>query len=119
MFNVNFKDGLDLNDLNKMDEKIIYIFFTFINYCRERDLECTITSLMEDVPGRKSTTHKTGRAFDARANTWDKRDAKALVEYFNTNYVKLGTAPKGRQPKVVVDHGEGANYHFHFQVRWG
>ena len=118
MFKIEFKKEIDLRDLSRMKFTIIKVLFDFADYCRANDLPCLITSLMEDVKYRKSLTHIQGRAFDASVRGFSEEDIQALLLEFNGKYAnQVGTAPKGKDPKVVICHGDAK--HLHFQIRRG
>jgi len=123
---IEFKPELDINDLRRMKPKIVWLMIDFWQYCKEKNLPCLITSLMEDAPGRKSTTHVSGRAFDASARGWSTDEIDNFIIDFNNKWKNIGTAPLGKPPKAVIFHvtrnGEGEMIspgHFHFQVRRG
>jgi len=122
-FQMQFKPELNLRDLTRLTRNLMFVLTDFITYCQKRNLPCLITSLMEDAPGRKSTTHQTGRAFDASVRGWTEVEVYKCQHFFNKTYPNIGTAPKGKPPKVCVVHsatheGKVLPKHFHFQVRW-
>lgn len=132
MVEVHFKDELDVKDLHRMKPHILMVLVEYIDWCRNKALPCVISSLKEDVPGRRSSTHCEGRAFDASVRHWgddaQERDelAAECEEFFNNKYSNLGTAPRGRPPVVCVYHEnagqehiepEKRRKHLHFQVR--
>ena len=98
VFNITFKDELDVADLRRMQPKIIWLLIDFWHHCKINNLPCLITSLMEDAPGRKSTTHKDGRAFDASVRGWKEEDIDLFLVNFNNKWRNIGTAPRGKEP---------------------
>jgi hypothetical protein len=67
--------------------------------------------------GRKSDTHRTGRAFDIRTKDLSPEFIEAFQTYFNTLYnEKMGAVTK-EGPCLIVYKPHGTGPHFHVQIR--
>ncbi len=66
--------------------------------------------------GRKSSTHREGRAIDIRCNNWKPDKLADFLILFDAKYRRYGALVSGDQRKFVVAHGEGANLHIHVQI---
>lgn len=78
----------------------------------------TVTTLKEDAAlGRKSSTHREGRAFDLRTRDWPAPLKKEFEDYFNKKYGSLGAlGATTLQPTFLVFHDIGWGEHFHVQL---
>lgn len=78
----------------------------------------TITTLKEDAAlGRKSVTHREGRAFDLRTRDWDRKLLKRFLDHFNKKYGKYGSlGTTTMQPTLLVHHDAGHGEHIHVQL---
>jgi hypothetical protein len=91
--------------------------YVYLNY----GLQCEITSLKEDAPNRKYSTHRDGRAVDIAARPhegWTPEIIRDVLLYIDTTHRHIGaiSAKDGRaRPAIYHDVGNGA--HFHLQVR--
>lgn len=78
----------------------------------------TVSTLKEDFAiGRKSQTHREGRAFDIRTQGWGKGLIKEFQETFNRLYGKNGAISKvTNQPNLILHHDTGSGPHMHVQL---
>ena len=114
---VEFKDELDLGDLQNMSDVIVMIMFEFMAWTKLHKLPCRVTSMMEHVDGRVFNSHTEGRSFDSSLRGWTISDIDLLTEHFNEKYKDIAAiSSTDYVPRLVVDHGKGANYHMHWQV---
>jgi len=81
----------------------------------------TVSSLEEDKKlGRKSDTHRTGRAFDIRTSNLSEEFISAFIERFNMLYGdSIGAIGSNGLPKLIVYRPHGTGPHFHVQIRRG
>ena len=77
----------------------------------------TMSSLEEDKRiGRKSRTHREGRAFDLSVKGWSSEDIDEFIVHFCKKYEEHSAiSSQTLQPKLVVYH-VGTAAHFHVQV---
>ena len=119
-FKVEFKDDIDVGDLKMITSNLTILLRRFIDYCQKKNLPCKITSLQSDRKNVKSvsTTHETGRAFDASVKGWDTDEIDACVHDFNYNFSNIAAISKADlKPRACVYHDSGYGAHLHFQVR--
>ena len=90
----------------------------FVNRGLKPTITCTATTLEEDEAiGRRSRTHREGRAFDLR--TWDlpKDDVQVCMNHLNTLYGHMGAVSfKTKMPRLIVHHNAGTGAHLHVQI---
>lgn len=76
-----------------------------------------VTTLEHDNKvGRKSATHREGRAIDIRCNNWKPEKLADFLIYFDAKYRRYGAVVSGGSRKFVIAHGEGINLHIHVQI---
>lgn len=78
----------------------------------------SVTTLVEDARlGRKSITHREGRAGDIRTLGWSKELIAKFQNHFNLKYGKLGAlSPTTMEPSLIVYHDSGHGAHMHVQL---
>ena len=111
------EDGVE--DMHRM---IRIIMWEAIEFLKDRGYKPTITATFstereDQLLGRKSKTHREGRAFDLR--TWDLPDdiIQVLMNHFNTKYGYMGAISyTTKLPRLIVHHDAGTGAHLHFQV---
>lgn len=111
------EDGID-----DMHQTISAIMWEMIDYVKDRGHTPAITATfsteeLDKKLGRKSRTHREGRAFDLR--TWDLPEdlVTLMMDHFNTKYGYMGAVSYfTRRPKLIVHHDVGTGAHLHVQV---
>ena len=66
--------------------------------------------------GRKSSTHREGRAIDIRCNNWKPEKLADFLIFFDSKYRRYGALISNDQRRFVVAHGDGLNLHIHVQI---
>jgi hypothetical protein len=91
-------------------------------YCKARGYDfvvtATLSTLEEDQKlGRKSSSHRTGRAVDIRTRDWPDNFIKAFIEEFEGRYGDYGAVSKtdGKR-RFIVDKSKTASPHLHLQL---
>lgn len=120
MFKLTFKDGVNIKDLKDMHHWVHSIFAELIHYCMIRDKEVVVTSLMTDqVEGRVSSSHVTGRAIDISGQDFSEAEAKTLESYLNMKFKDIGAiSAKDGKVRACLWHNSGYGDHFHLQCRY-
>lgn len=94
-------------------------------WAREQGVDLVFTAtkstLEEDKKlGRKSDTHRTGRAFDIRTKGLSQEFIYTFLERFNFEYGdSIGAITSDGIPKLIVYKPHGTGPHFHVQIRRG
>jgi hypothetical protein len=87
------------------------------NYGKEITLTATTSTKEEDAHlGRKSDTHRTGRAFDVRVHDLRAEHIADLCAYFRKKYPTLG-AYSDNQHQLIVYKPHGTGPHLHVQLK--
>jgi len=117
--NIQFKDGhASFSELLTVEPILNHIFFYFCHYAKEYHLPIRVTSIRGDAIGRKSTTHKEGRAIDISTRGWDVLHCNRIASKLNMKFSKnIGTSPVGGTERVCVYGDEQHLDHFHLQVK--
>jgi len=114
------KDSVDINDLKEIKIDTFILFSAFTVYCHHNGLPLLITSIKDEVVGRKSDTHLDGRAFDVSVRAWNRKQIDDCINYFMTKYKDLGaiSADTGLR-RVVYLHSMADNgaEHIHVQIK--
>jgi hypothetical protein len=77
----------------------------------------TLTNELEDeVWGRVSDSHRTGRAVDFSVRGWSKMDELDFKAHFVKERGHLGALNSKGRPNLIVFHDNGNGYHVHVQV---
>lgn len=119
---IKFKNEEDQIHILYMSPKLGEVLLDMYQFFKQGGYEFVITSIIRSYEenkrlGAKSTSHCEGRAVDIRANHVDYNFTKDFVTYFNHKYSNVAaiSASTG-QPRLVVAHGQGMNFHFHVQL---
>lgn len=117
MFKV--KEFVDINDLKEVHPLLFLILADVLAYAQMHNIEVTITSIKDSVPGRVFQGHAEGRCFDVRSKNWPQANIDELQALINHKYAKIGQISKADGiPRACVYHKIADNeYHFHFGVR--
>ena len=77
----------------------------------------TVTTKDEDsLINRKSTTHRTCRAFDLSINGWDAGQIKMFCDYFSHKYKDVAATNKQGESVLIPDVNHGTAPHIHVQI---
>ena len=120
--NENFKTELAKRRAVHMHPLLKNIMVEMVNWFaankRLATITATVSTIEEDnLIGRKSRTHREGRAFDLR--TWDlpKELVEECVDVFEKTYGHLGAISfKTNEPNLIVWHDAGTGAHLHVQL---
>ena len=87
-------------------------------YCYKRDIPYVITStlsteLEDQKLKRRSSTHRTGRAFDLRSNHWDASFISEFMQYFEDKYKDVAAFSRSRGERALCIYHDN---HIHVQV---
>jgi len=115
----DIKHDLSSDSLMFLTPPMITLFAAFLNWADARNLPVVISSINEDVVGRKFKSHREGRSLDFSRKGWKLKDINDALEYFNQNYRGIAAISNSdKVPRALVYHKiEGGAYHFHLQVR--
>ena len=113
------KEGIKETDFMFLNPKLLVIFAELCIYAHNNNLPVVITSMIEDVPGRKFKTHSEGRAIDISTKGWSLKNIKEVEYNFNDWFEDIGAiSASDYKPRAVVYHKiPGGVDHFHFQVK--
>tara|TARA_R100001594_G_scaffold19297_1_gene37640 strand:+ start:534 stop:917 length:384 start_codon:yes stop_codon:yes gene_type:complete len=118
MEKIKLKPELDINDLLKIDPVVLGMIAFTSEYCIQYNLPCVVTSLMEEVSGRKTSTHRDGRAADVSVKNWSDFHIARFQYEFKKTFKGKGAFNKAGEDRPIVYHKRpGGVPHFHFQVR--
>ena len=78
----------------------------------------TVSTIKEDYAlGRKSQTHREGRAFDIRTQGWGKGLIREFAATFTKLHGNMGAISKiTGKPVLLLHHNSGSGDHFHVQL---
>lgn len=115
---ITLKPGVNESDLFRVDPIIFEMLGFTSNYAYQYGLPCLVTSMMEDAPGRKTRTHKEGRAIDVSVRGWNDFHIHSFIFKFQERFTGQGAYNKsGRRRPIVYHKVEGGAYHFHMQCQ--
>jgi len=100
---------------------ILMIMFDMKYYCDINNMNFNVTSTMstieEDIElSRKSSTHRTGRAFDLSLRDWGETEIKDFKNYFNQKYKYVAATNLRGEANLVLRHNSGHGDHIHVQI---
>ena len=115
---LEIKPEVDIFDLLRVDPVILEMIAFTYDYCLQYNLKCMITSLMEDVPGRRTSTHSDGRAVDFHSESWSDFHIARFQHEFRKKFRGKGAFNRAGEDRPIVYHKvPGGVAHFHMQVR--
>ena len=118
MEKIQLKPEVDIFDLLQVDPTILEMIAFTNEYCVQYNLHFTITSLMEEVDGRKFSTHSDGRACDFSARGFGDFHISRFQHMFREKFKGRGAFnSKGEDRPIVYHKVPGGVAHFHMQVR--
>ena len=113
------KDSIRLFHLHPL---VLMVLFDMKYYCDLNHMRFNVTSTMSTAQedkelGRRSSSHRTGRAFDLSLRQWDETEIKDFLNYFNEKYKHIAAFSKSANKTVlVVRHNSGHGDHLHVQI---
>lgn len=123
--NIKFASGINPNDINKIDPRLLKVVFFIAEYCENNEVTFVVTSMIR-TPERNrqvkslSTTHVDGRAVDFSVReSWGWNEAKLaiLTEEVQMRYNFIGAySYLGKQRTILLIHDAGNGNHMHLQV---
>lgn len=115
----DFKIGIKREDLEMISPYLLLIFADLTIYAHEHNLPVVISSIREDVSGRKHRTHKEGRALDLSSRKWSRFHIDRVCLKLNKKYKEIAafSASDGKPRACVYHKLKNGQYHFHLQVR--
>ena len=118
---MKFKHEKDLKRFTKMHPVAIRILGEMCEYCYFKDMPFVVTSTVttkqeDDALGRKSSTHRTGRAFDLSIEGWTERQTSLFVGYFSTKFIDVAAISNNGKPVLIPDINHGSAPHIHVQI---
>lgn len=114
---IEIKPELNIKDLLFLDPTILEMLSFIAAYAYEFQLPCLITSLREDAPGRKTNTHRDGRAADLSVRGWSIYHIHTLLHKFKNHFKNRGAFNKSGENRPIVYHKtEKGAYHLHIQT---
>ena len=122
--NINFKEDKDDDEIATIHGLLLIVLLDMAYWHHDRNYEMTITDLVstleEDIElGRESDSHRTKRAADLRCKHLSDLDRRQFIHHFNTKYADIASVSRSDLvPRIVVEHGEGENRHFHVALNF-
>lgn len=97
------------------------ICWEMLRYCFENGMSFviteTVTTAEEDKAlGRKSTSHREGRAVDIRTGFWPAKKRQAFMDHFDALYGNFGAVTPAGETRLLVFHDSGHGEHIHCQL---
>lgn len=123
--NVFFSEGINPNDIYKIDPRLRKVVDFISNFCTDNEVKFVITSMIRSAERNKqvksvSTTHVEGRAVDFSVRErWGWNEAKLLIltEEVQMRYSFIGAySSLGKQRTILLLHDASNGYHAHLQV---
>lgn len=121
-----FKDKLIEKRFMYLHPWITLIMMDARLYCHQMNLPFLVTETVttkeeDDKISRKSSTHRTGRAFDLALRGWTKEDAENFCEYLNVKFLSRGAlvevTPDGKLARRLCVYGDKNHLdHIHVQI---
>lgn len=118
-----FKHDKDKIRLLSLHPILLMIMFDMKYYCEKEKLRYQVTSTLSSVEedkklSRKSSTHRTGRAFDLSLREWSDLEIKDFMNYFSNKYNAFAATNKEGVPSLIVRHDSGHGDHLHVQINY-
>lgn len=126
--NIKFASGINPNDINKIDPRLLKVVFFIAEYCENNEVTFVVTSMIRSTQRNievksKSLTHVEGRAVDFSVKEqwgWNEAKLAILMEEVQMKYSFIGAwSYMGRQRTILLMHsvdGSAQNFHAHVQV---
>lgn len=112
------KKDVALNDFMFLHPYLVLIYANLCVYAYNNTLPIVVSSMIDKAPGRKSQTHKEGRAIDLSVHGWPDLKIKEITKKLNREFKHLAAiSASDKKPRAVVVHDSGSGVHFHLQVR--
>lgn len=125
--NIKFASGINPNDINKIDPRLLKVVFFIAEYCENNEVTFVITSMIRTAERNRqvrsvSTTHVEARAVDFSVKEhwgWNEAKLAILMEEVQMRYNFIGAwSFMGRQRTILLVHSVGTidEKHAHIQV---
>ena len=100
---------------------LLQVMCGLIRFCEDEKLPLVITSVVsteeeDKALGRRSDTHRTGRAFDVRTRDWTDATLIKVINFLNDNFKHLGALGNSGDLTLVVDKSKTSAPHLHVQI---
>lgn len=119
MFNgLEFKDDVDPGEYEMLSMTLYPLIGFYLSFCYEHDLDCKITSLVNDYKGKRvSRSHAEMRAADLSVMSWSEFMIEKFVFEGNKKFKSVAAVSKrDGKPRAFVYHN-GSGWHIHAQVK--
>jgi len=118
---IKFKYEKDITRSWLMHPRCLLILTSMYVYCQNKQLPfvvtATVTTEEEDKKiGRKSDTHRTGRAFDISVQGWQPMDVDLFIMKFTSEFGGYGAVNESGKPVLIPDVNHGTAPHIHVQL---
>lgn len=119
-----FKHKKDKSRVLFLHPLALVIMFDMKFFCSENYIPFTVTSTMSTIEedkklSRKSSTHRTGRAFDLSIKGWSNLEIKDFIAHFNKKYEHVAAYTKSTNKNtLIIHHNSGHGDHLHVQINY-
>lgn len=119
---MKFEKKRDFENMLLLSPVLLNIMFEMNLWSFKRSLPFNITSsittLHEDEKiGRKTSTHRTGRAIDISVKNWNMYDIGDFMRHFNNKFYNVAAIVNVKGERVLIpDIRHGTAPHFHVQI---
>lgn len=123
---IDFKAGRYLKQFEEGDVHVL-LFIVLLDMAvwhHHHGYTMTVTDLIstieeDELLQRESDAHRTKRAADLRSRHMESEHKALFIEHFNNKYKEIASISRSDlQPRLVVEHGEGDNRHFHVALNF-
>jgi hypothetical protein len=116
-----FKNKEDHFRFAKLHPVALRVMATMCEFCFFRKMPfvvtSTVTTIAEDIElGRRSSTHRTGRAFDLSIKDWTEDQVAFFVNYFNDKFRDVAAVNGDLKAVLIPDINHGTAPHIHVQI---
>lgn len=117
------KDKKDRTRIFHLHPLALVLMFSMKHYCEENKIRFQVTSTVSTLEedrwlSRRSSTHRTGRAFDLSIRDWTSGDIHNFITHFNNKFSNIAATDKNGKPKLIVHHNSGHGDHLHIQINY-
>ena len=118
---MKFKHEKDLNRVLFLHPVALIILFDMFVYCSKKNLPFVVTSTVSTIEedqkiGRRSATHREGRAFDLSVKGWSTDEIDDFMFYFQRKYREFAAKNKKGEQVLIPPINHGTAPHFHVQI---
>lgn len=116
--NFVLKSNVDVEDLTRIHPNLLLLFAHINKYAYDNNLPVTVTSITGAAFGRRTRTHKEGRAIDVSLRGWPEEFIEDIELTFNKLFKnEAAISASDLKPRAIVVHDAGTGNHIHAQVR--